>query len=407
MTLMSVFWDEGRAELEAFAREASVPSYEKSSPFNHSIKPAPDQMLRVTVGLSLKRARLESVYSALRGRDPKTGVDIPEKRDAQFALMRAGQNAALNLTNWHHFLSALTLAGYRGSKMISSETAIIYSYVLYLIGVRDYSIPREQMRQSISEFFFMSALTGRYTSSPETRFESDLGMLWELPDGAAFLARIRELCATTLTGDYWGITLPNQLATSASRSPSLFAYQAALISLDAAALYSKVKIAALADPAVSGPKSALEQHHLFPREFLKQHGVTDVKQINQIANFALIEWPKNLDIGFELALGLWSHTRQTILRAAARAILFLARPTAAMVGNALWRISRRAPRPYGQSDSGRLEAFDRRPAGSPCENTVRLGTHCNRRVGRRRIQVNVTDKPSYRSDRRQDAKCRS
>ena len=299
MTLMSVFWDEGRAELEAFAREASVPSYEKSSPFNHSIKPAPDQMLRVTVGLSLKRARLESVYSALRGRDPKTGVDIPEKRDAQFALMRAGQNAALNLTNWHHFLSALTLAGYRGSKMISSETAIIYSYVLYLIGVRDYSIPREQMRQSISEFFFMSALTGRYTSSPETRFESDLGMLWELPDGAAFLARIRELCATTLTGDYWGITLPNQLATSASRSPSLFAYQAALISLDAAALYSKVKIAALADPAVSGPKSALEQHHLFPREFLKQHGVTDVKQINQIANFALIEWPKNLDIGFD------------------------------------------------------------------------------------------------------------
>ena len=35
---------------------------------------------------------------------------MPEKRDAQFALMRDGQKAALNLANWHHFLSALTLA---------------------------------------------------------------------------------------------------------------------------------------------------------------------------------------------------------------------------------------------------------------------------------------------------------
>ncbi|NVO14054.1 MAG: DUF262 domain-containing protein [Rhodoplanes sp.] len=297
MTLMSVFWDEGRAELEGFARRAALPADGHTSPFNHFIKPAPDQMLRVTVGLSLKRARLESVYSALRGRDAKTGLDIPERREAQFALMREGQKVALKLSNWHHFLSALTLAGYRGKKMISSETAIVFSYVLYLIGIRDYAIDRDQMRQAIAEFFFMAALTGRYTSSPETRFESDLATLWQLPNGEAFLSKLRELCATTLTGDYWAITLPSQLATSASRSPSLFAYQAALITLDAFALYSPIKIAALADPNLNGSKSAMEQHHLFPREFLKQQGVTDVKQINQIANFALIEWPKNIDIG--------------------------------------------------------------------------------------------------------------
>ena len=154
MTLMSVYWDEGRAELEAFAAAATTPSDGQASPFNHFIKPSPDQMLRVTIGLALKRARLENVYNALRGRDAKTGLEYPEKRDEQFRRMQVGQSAALNLANWHHFLSSLTLAGYRGEKMISSETAIIYSYVLYLIGIQDYKIDKSTMRQVIAEFFF-------------------------------------------------------------------------------------------------------------------------------------------------------------------------------------------------------------------------------------------------------------
>ena len=122
-------------------------------------------------------------------------------------------------------------------------------------------------------------------------------MLRDLADGAAFRAKLRELCATTLTGDYWTITLPSQLATSASQSPSLFAYEAALIKLDALALYSPVKISALIDPAVTGTKTTLERHHLFPRGYLEDNGVTDFKQINQIANFAPVEWPANIKIG--------------------------------------------------------------------------------------------------------------
>jgi hypothetical protein len=297
LTLMSVFWDEGRSELEKFAARATKPSDGAASPFNHFIKPSPDQMLRATVGLSLKRARLENVYSALRGRDAKTGLDNPEKRDEQFALMRKGQATALNLATWHHFLSGLRLAGYLSSKMISSEAAIIFSYVLYLIGICDYALDKGRVRQAIAEFFFMAALTGRYTSSPETRFESDLALLRGLADGEAYLAKLREICQTTLTGDYWDITLPQQLATSASRSPSLFAYQASLVLLDATALYSPAKIVSMADPSIVGTKASLEQHHLFPRGYLEDAGVKDFKQINQIANFAPVEWPDNIRIG--------------------------------------------------------------------------------------------------------------
>lgn len=297
LTLMSVFWDEGRAQLEEFCRRAAKPADQGASPFNHFIKPSPDQMLRVTVGLALKRARLENVYSALRGRDAKTGQDNPEKRAEQFDLMRSGQDTALSITNWHDFLGALTLAGYRGQKMISSDTAIVFSYVLYLIAIRDFKLQRQVARQAIAEFFFMAALTGRYTNSSETRFDADLGMLRDLVDADAFLKKLRELCSTTLTGDYWSVTLPSQLATSASRSPSLFAYQAALIKLDALALFSSMKIADLVDPAIKSTKPALEQHHLFPRKHLEDQDIKDLKRINQIANFAMVEWPDNLKIG--------------------------------------------------------------------------------------------------------------
>ena len=297
MTLMSVFWEEGRVELENFALKAVLPSDGQSSPFNHFIKPSPDQMLRATVGLALKRARLENVYGALRGRDGGKGLDNPEKRDAQFALMREAQSAVLNLTNWHHFLDSLKLAGYRGQKMITSETTIIYCYALYLIGMRDYGIDRSAMRQLVAEFFFMASMTGRYTNSPETRFEADLGLIRDLPDGVAFLSRLREICTTTLTGDFWDINLPAQLATSSARSPTLFAYQAALIKLDAPVLFSPMKLAALVDPAIKGSKAAIEQHHLFPRGYLEDQGVKDFKLINQIANFAPVEWPENIKIG--------------------------------------------------------------------------------------------------------------
>ena len=67
--------------------------------------------------------------------------------------------------------------------------------------------------------------------------------------------------------------------------------------LDALALYSPLKIATLIDPGVKSSKSPVEGHHLFPRGYLEDIGVTDLKQINQIANFALVEWPENIKIG--------------------------------------------------------------------------------------------------------------
>jgi len=41
----------------------------------------------------------------------------------------------------------------------------------------------------------------------------------------------------------------------------------------------------------------VEEHHLFPRAYLAANDVKERKQVNQIANFALLEWPDNLKVG--------------------------------------------------------------------------------------------------------------
>jgi Schlafen, AlbA_2 len=99
-----------------------------------------------------------------------------------------------------------------------------------------------------------------------------------------------------MTDDFWSIALPNDLATSSPRSPSLFAYNAALVLLDARALFSKLKVADLLDPSIQAPRAAVERHHLFPKEHLKTLRVTEIRETNQIANFAFVEWGDNADI---------------------------------------------------------------------------------------------------------------
>lgn len=142
---MSVFWDEGRAELERFCRESRKPTKGKASPFNYFIEPSPDQLLRVSVELGFQRARLKHVYSILRGKDLETEEFSPERRKEQFEILKKAQDKTLNLQYWHNFLLCIRQAGFRNGKMISSQNNLLYSYILYLIGRTKYGIDRKSV----------------------------------------------------------------------------------------------------------------------------------------------------------------------------------------------------------------------------------------------------------------------
>jgi hypothetical protein len=296
LTLMSVFWDEGRTELETFCRESRIPSTTGPSPFNYFIQPDPDQLLRASVGLGFRRARLKHVYSVLRGKDMETGKFSDELRDQQFSLLKESQGYVLNLQNWHDFFKALTLAGYRRGDMISSKLGLLQVYTLFLIGKRDYGVDNYTLRNLMARWFFMSALTGRYTDSPESVMEQDLNFLRDIKESHEFVSIFDRIISDKLSEDYWNIELPNKLATSSAQSPSLFAYYAALNLLEAKVLFSKMKVSELLDPATQANKSAIERHHLFPKGYLKRFGVTETRDTNQIANYALVEWQDNIEI---------------------------------------------------------------------------------------------------------------
>ncbi len=298
LTLMSVFWDEGRMALETFcrqSRQAPSPGV-PASPFNHFIQPDPDQLLRVAVAFGFQRGRLKSVYQVLRGKDMDTGEYSPERRDQQFAALRAAQEEVLNLTYWHQFLSCLIGAGFRSGDMISSQNAMLYAYAFYLVGRKRFGLPEHQLQRLIGRWFFAASLTGRYTSSPETVMDGDLNRLKEVKDAAGFVTTLEGIMANDLTNDFWTVTLPSNLDSSSARNPELFAYTAAQNRLGAPVLFSHKKVSDLLDPSIKTKKKPLERHHLFPRAWLEQEGVKDLKRINQVGNFALLEWPDNIDI---------------------------------------------------------------------------------------------------------------
>src|SRR5438105_9632083 len=295
LTLMSVFWDEGRAQLEDFCRKARQ-SGAGPSAYNHFIHPSPDQLLRAGIALGFKRARLNYVYSILRGKDLDTGEFTDQRRDEQFAILKAAQAKVLNLQYWQDFFKAIMQAGHRSRGTISSNTALIYSYALYLIGRTEYGVAEFDLRKVIARWFFMSSLRGRYTSSPESAMEFDLARLRDVKDAQGFVSTLNRVCDESLTSDYWNITLPNDLATSSAQSPSLYAFYAALVLLNAPVLFSNLKVSELLDPTVQANKSAIERHHLFPRGFLKKQGIEETRETNQIANYALVEWGDNVNI---------------------------------------------------------------------------------------------------------------
>jgi hypothetical protein len=298
LTLMSVFWDEGRAALEAFCRAArKAPDASASaSPFNHFIEPDPDQLLRVAVALGFGRGRLKSVYQVLRGKDLDTGEFSPGRREVQFQVLKDAQAEVLNLTYWHQFMSSLVGAGFRSGEMISSQNALLYAYAFYLIGRKRFGLPEHRLQKLIGRWYFAATLTGRYTGSPESVMDGDLNSVLAAKDGEAFAALIEELMASQLTNDFWQLTLPANLDSSSARNPELFAYVAAQNRLNAPVLFSHKKVGDLLDPSLKTKKKALERHHLFPRAWLESQGINDLKLINQQANFALLEWPENIGI---------------------------------------------------------------------------------------------------------------
>ena len=298
LTLLSVFWEDGRKELEAFCRDSYFKPKTDNSPssFNYFIQPHPGELLRVAVAIGFYRGRLKSVYHILRGKDPDTDEYSPTLRDQQFDVLKQAQQKLLNLNDWHQFFRCLVAAGFRGSEMINSKVTLVYAYAIFLIGRTKFGLSYYELEKLIGRWFVATSISSRYIGSFESEVDGDLRKIRDLSTKEEYIRALDGIINTALTSDYWTITLPERLESSSAVNPQYFAYLAAQNKLNAPVLFSNKKIHELLDPVLHPTKKPLEKHHIFPRAWLEEHVTKEINRINQIANFALLEWPDNLSI---------------------------------------------------------------------------------------------------------------
>ncbi len=300
LTLLSLYWDDGRKDIEKFCIESIQPSKGNVTSYNQITSVSAQDIIRVVMAYAFDRARLQYGYKLLRGADfDKKGVVDEELRDQRFNTLREKLPDVLNVHNWHEFLKTILNAGYLSGDLILSGNSIYYSYALYLIAKYRFNVSYNENMHLTSLWFFYASLISLYTGSFESTFENHLNSIKNLNTVEDYKNFVFSRINERLTNDFFKITLVGSegLAVSGRGNNAWNAYVAALNILGAKVLFSKSNLLAskMFEPGTDGNRSSLEKHHLFPKAFLKKQGYPD-SQINQMANYAFIDWKDNMEI---------------------------------------------------------------------------------------------------------------
>ena len=299
MTLISVSSPELRDKIEEFCEESSNAT-KGGKAYNKLIDLKPQQIIRTTMAFTFKRARLKYAYMKLRGSDLKRGADgriDMELRKQSFLELASGLNKVLDYENWNEFIRTVMSAGFVNSSMVSSENALVYSYMMFLIGKYNFNINSEKLRKIIARWYYMVSTSSHYTGAFESTVQEELNDIDRIDDAEEFEKYINDRISLVFTNDYFTHTIPDNLKSSASTSAVWNTYLAALNILNIKVLFSELYYNQLLSGDLNGNRSALEKHHLFPKAYLEKIGITDDRDRNQIANFAYIEWGDNMVIG--------------------------------------------------------------------------------------------------------------
>lgn len=300
LTLLSLYWDEGRKEIEEFSKESTFPTKGKTTSYNQITTVAAQDLIRVVMAYAFDRARLKYGYKLLRGADfDKRGAVDGELRIQRFDTLKDKLPDVLDVHSWHEFLKAIMNAEYLSGDLILSGNAIFYSYAFYLIAKHRFHASYNENMHLTSLWFFYASLVSLYTGSFESTVESHLNSIKDLSTLKEYKDFILSRVNERLTNDYFDITLVGSegLAVSGKGNNAWNAYVAALNIMDAKILFSKsnLLVSKLFEPGTDGNRKSLEKHHLFPKAHMKAQGYTDAK-INQMANYAFIDWKDNMDI---------------------------------------------------------------------------------------------------------------
>lgn len=247
--------------------------------------PSYSDMLRVAFTTRFNRGRLSDLVGLLSGRNFETRSYEKEIEEASFKTLGEGVKEFINETHFKRFLMIIRSAGYMDSSMIGSVNALNFAYVLYLKLKRDLG-NNPNIETWVRRWFVMSLLTGRYSGSPESRFDRDIKAVDERPIAEV----LGEIEAADLSDAFWDFGLPQALNTSSVNAPAIKVFWAAQANQGDKGFLSK-------DITVRDMLTHHgDIHHVFPKNFLKSRGLSRSKY-NQVANYVYVQQEVNIKIG--------------------------------------------------------------------------------------------------------------
>lgn len=294
-TLLAVYDNDVHHTINQFCEDSRIPK--DGTAYNQILEVNPSHLIRIAVATGFKRARLRYAYMLLRGKDLQTGVVTLEEREANLAKFKESLAIATNLTNWHTFMNLFADAGYLNKDLVSADYAVIFSYVLYLIGRQDYKVRPEALKRIMCKWIFMATITGYYSGSTESNLEKQFADLNNIHTADEFVSYLDTIIKNHFTDDYFNLTLPSEMNTSSVQSRYWYGYLAALNVLGTPMLFSTTPQSHYFQPGTnSNKKKSLEVHHIFPKNYLSQLGYTNDRDRNQIANYTYLDYNTNIDI---------------------------------------------------------------------------------------------------------------
>ncbi len=242
-------------------------------------------LIRVAFTSQFNRGRLSDLVSLLSGRNFETRSFEDSIAEQSFATLKTGVHNFINETNFKRFLMIIKSAGFVSPKLIRSQNALNFAYIIYL-KLKDMKVEEVDIGSYVPRWLVYSILTGRYSGSPESVFDFDIKQIAEKP----FDEYLKEKEEGELSDAFWNAALPQSLDTSVASSPYFHVFLAAQVKANDKGFLSK-------NVAVNDLISLRgDIHHLFPRDYLKKNGL-DRGKYNQIANYVYMQSEINIKVG--------------------------------------------------------------------------------------------------------------
>jgi hypothetical protein len=242
-------------------------------------------VLHVSFTSEFDRGRLSDLVGLLSGRNFETRTYEELIEEDTYKRLGTSISKFVNETDFKRFLMIIKSAGFIDKSLIRSKSPLNFAYIVYL-KLRKLNYPSEKIERLVRKWFVMSVFTARYSSSPESAIDYDIRKIVE----RGFENYLSDIEKADLSDAFWEASLTQSLDTAVASSPYFHIFLASQVAnRDKGFLSREITVADLIN--LRG-----DIHHLFPKEFLKQNGLSQW-QYNQIANYVYMQSEVNIKIG--------------------------------------------------------------------------------------------------------------